>query len=80
MEQLEKCPICGGELVHKLVTKVLRGGGHTATIRVEADICTYCGERLYSMETVEKFDEIRSQLRTGQTGELEPIGQSFLVK
>ena len=80
MEQLEKCPICGGELVRKLVTKLLRGGGHTATLKVEADVCTRCGERLYSMETVERFEEIRSLLKSGQTEELEPIGQSFLVK
>lgn len=80
MERLEQCPICGGELVRKLVTKVLRGGGHTATIKVEADVCIRCGERLYTMEKVEKFEEIRFLLKSGQTEELEPIGQSFLVK
>jgi hypothetical protein len=32
MKLLEKCPICGGELVEKEVEKVLRGGANTAIL------------------------------------------------
>jgi YgiT-type zinc finger domain-containing protein len=58
----EKCPVCGGELVEKEVEKLLRGGVHTASIRVTADVCLRCGERLYTPETVERFEEIRAKL------------------
>ena len=79
MEHLEQCPVCGGELMRKKVTKVLRGGGHTATLKVEAAVCLHCGERLYSMDTVKSFDEIREKLKQQDTADFEPIGQSFQV-
>ena len=76
---LEQCPICGGELVTKVVTEVLRGGGHTAMLKVKADVCLHCGERLYSMDTGKRFDEIRAKLRRADTRDFKPIGQSFQV-
>ncbi len=59
---LEQCPICGSNLVRKVVTEVVRGGSHTVTLKVEADVCLHCGERLYSMDTGKQFDEIRAKL------------------
>ena len=79
MIPFEKCPVCGGELVPKEVEKLLRGGVHTATVRVQAEVCLHCGERLYSQETVRRFKEIRAKLERQQTGEFEPLGQSFQV-
>ena len=79
MEHLEQCPVCGGELIHKEVTKLLRGGSHTAMLKVKADQCLHCSERLYSMDTVKRFDEIRAKLRRADTADLKPIGQSFQV-
>ena len=75
---LEQCPICGGNLVTKVVT-VVRGGSHTATLKVEADVCLHCGERLYSMDTGKQFDEIRAKLIRADTADLKPIGQSFQI-
>jgi len=45
-----KCPVCGGEMVGKEVEKLLRGGVNTAFLRVPAEVCLHCGERLYSQE------------------------------
>jgi YgiT-type zinc finger domain-containing protein len=42
----EKCPVCGGDLVEKEVEKVLRGGGNTAILKVCAEVCLRCEERL----------------------------------
>jgi YgiT-type zinc finger domain-containing protein len=53
----DKCPVCGGELEEKEVEKLLRGGVNTAIIRVRAEVCLHCGERLYSQETVRLFEE-----------------------
>ncbi len=61
MMPFEKCPVCGGELKEKEVEKLLRGGNHTATLRVHAEVCLHCGERLYAEETVRFFEQIRNK-------------------
>lgn len=62
MKPFEKCPVCSGELVTRVVEKLLRGDGNIAIIKTQADVCLHCGERLYSIETIEKFKEIRTKL------------------
>ncbi|VVB55982.1 Uncharacterised protein [uncultured archaeon] len=75
----EKCPVCGGELTEKEVEKLLRGGVNTAILKVKAEVCLHCGERLYSQETVKRFDEIRKKLERKEVANFQPIGQSFQV-
>ena len=75
----EKCPVCGGELVEKEVEKLVRGGSHTAVLRVRAEVCLRCGERLYPVETVKWFEEIRGKLERQEVAEFQPLGQSFAV-
>lgn len=75
----EKCPVCGGELSERVVEKLLRGGADTAIIKVTAQVCLRCGERLYPVETVKRFEAIRAQLERKETTGLEPIGTSFQV-
>jgi YgiT-type zinc finger domain-containing protein len=79
MQPFEKCPICGGELVGKEVEKILRGGAHTAVVRVNAEVCLHCGERLYSQDTVRRFEQIRAKLERQDTAEFQPLGLSFQV-
>jgi len=79
MRPFEKCPVCGGDLVEKEVEKLLRGGDHTAVVKVEAQVCLHCGERLYSEQTVRRFEEIRAKLERQQTKEFQPLGRSFGV-
>jgi len=79
MIPFEKCPVCGGELVEKEVEKLLRGGIHTTILKARADVCLHCGERLYSQETVRRFEEIRARLERQETADFEPLGQSFQV-
>ncbi|MBI4639997.1 MAG: YgiT-type zinc finger protein [Candidatus Tectomicrobia bacterium] len=80
MMPFEKCPVCGGELVEKEVEKLLRGGVHTAVLKVQAEVCLRCGERLYSQETVRRFEEIRAKLERQETADFQPMGVSFRVK
>jgi YgiT-type zinc finger domain-containing protein len=75
----EKCPVCGGDLIEKQVEKVLRGGVNTAVLKVCAEVCLRCGERLYSQETVRKFEQIRSKLERKETAEFQEIGVSYQV-
>ena len=79
MKPFEKCPICGGELEQKKVEKLLRGGKHTAVLRINAEVCTHCGERLYAQDTVRYFEQIRNKLRRQELSEFQPLGQSFEV-
>ena len=74
-----KCPVCGGEMVEKQVEKLLRGGPHTAAVKVQAEVCLHCGERLYSAETVRRFEQIRNKLRRHEVEEFKLVGQSFEV-
>jgi YgiT-type zinc finger domain-containing protein len=75
----EKCPVSGGDLVEKEVEKVLRGGVNTAILKVCAEVCLHCGERLYAQETVRRFEKIRAKLERMETGEFQAIGVSYQV-
>lgn len=79
MKPFEKCPVCGGELVEKEVEKLLRGGRHTAVMRVSAEVCLRCGERLYSVETVRRFEQVRQKLERQEVAEFQPLGRTYQV-
>lgn len=75
----KKCPVCGGEVVEKKVEKLLKGGENTAVIEVLAEVCLHCGERLYSDDTIARFEEIRQKLQKNDVGEFVQIGRTFKV-
>lgn len=79
MRSFEKCPVCGDELVEKEVEKLLKGGVHMAVLRVRAEVCLRCGERLYDTETVRRFEQIRQKLEREDVAEFQPLGQAFQV-
>lgn len=79
MKPFEKCPVCGGELMEKEVEKLLKGGMHTAVLRVHAEVCLRCGERLYAAETIKRFEQIRQKLEKQEVAEFQPLGQTFQV-
>ncbi|MBU4225846.1 MAG: YgiT-type zinc finger protein [Chloroflexi bacterium] len=77
MKPFEKCPVCGGELVEKEVEKLLKGGVNTAVLTVRAEVCLLCGERLYSDETVRRFEQIRRKLEQREVSEFQLLGQTY---
>ncbi len=79
MMPFNTCPICSGELVEKVVEKLLRGGSHTALLKVPSQVCLRCGERLYAEEVVRWFEDVRLKLERGETATFRPMGRSFLV-
>ena len=79
MKPFDKCPVCAGQLVEKEIDKLLRGGINTAVLKIKAQVCLGCGERLYSQDTVRRFEEIRAKLERQETGEFQPMGISFEV-
>lgn len=58
-----KCPICGGETREAVVEvqETIRGKAYIIK-GVEAEVCTQCGERLYSMEEMRRIEEMRKKL------------------
>ena len=79
MMPFEKCPVCGGELEVKQVEKLLRGGGNTVSLKVTAEVCQHCGERLYAEDVVKSFEEIRSKLQKKEFTHFRALGQSFTI-
>ncbi|MCS6787440.1 MAG: YgiT-type zinc finger protein [Thiobacillaceae bacterium] len=79
MRPFDRCPVCGGELMEKEVEKLLRGGRHTALLKVRAEVCLHCGERVYPVETVRRFEQIRQRLERQDLAGFQPLGQSFQV-
>ncbi len=79
VKPFKKCPVCGGELVEKKVEKLLRGGPHTAVLKVKANVCFHCGERLYPKKTVERFEEIRKRLEENKIENFKVLGKSFQI-
>ena len=63
MKPFEECPECGGELENKQAEKLLGGGGNTVSVKVTAEVCLHCGERLYAEDVVKSFEVIRGKLQ-----------------
>lgn len=65
-EGLSKCPRCGGELEYdREVQHPVREGNDVALVRVHADVCTRCGERLFNPDMTERLARARQMLKTG---------------
>jgi len=79
MIPFEKCPVCGGDLQTAQVEKLLRGGGNTVSLKVTAEVCQHCGERLYAEDVVRSFEEIRAKLQKQEFAHLKPVGRAFTV-
>jgi YgiT-type zinc finger domain-containing protein len=79
MKPFNKCPVCGGELRNKKVEKLLRGGGNTASLKVFAEVCLHCGERLYPEDVVKTFEKIRLKLQKNEFDQLVSTGKSYTV-
>jgi HTH-type transcriptional regulator / antitoxin MqsA len=67
-----KCDICGSPMIEEMVTYTIQLDGKLVVVEhVPAKVCTQCGERLYSPETVERLQttvwEQRSPSRMLQT-------------
>ncbi len=76
---IDKCVVCNGNLLETKVTEIIKGGGNTATLQVNALVCENCGERFYHVDTIRKFETIKLKLEKQETQDLIAVGQSFEV-
>ncbi len=79
MMPFPKCPVCGGEMRSKKVEKLIRGGKNMATVKVEADVCLKCGERMYLKEDIIKFETIRENLMKEDMVPYHEMGRSYQI-
>ncbi len=64
MAAFDKCPVCGGgAIAKKKVDKVVRVGDLSEIVKVQAEVCLRCGERLYAPAAVKHVSQIRSKLQ-----------------
>lgn len=75
----KKCPRCGGQVIEKEVKEVLSAGINTAFLKFKAEVCLNCGERLYTPETVRRFEEIEAKLERQEIADFQPLGKSFQI-
>ena len=68
------CPLCGGELEARQVEKVLRGGERSTNLLVDAEVCLWCGESVYTTESVARFERVRCKLDRGDLAEFDRGG------
>jgi len=79
--EFEKRPVYGGGKVEiKQVEKLLGGGGNTVSMKVTAEVCLHCEEKLYTEDVVKSFEEIRGKLRKQEFSHFKTLGQSFTVE
>ena len=56
---MEPCSICGGEMEQKEVEVIKKAGEKVVVVKdVPAWVCKQCGERYYSIDTVERIKGI----------------------
>jgi len=79
MIPFQKCPVCGGEVRTKIVEKLIRGGKNIASLKVEADVCLKCGERIYLKEDVVRFETIRENLMKEEVNSYLEMGHSYQI-
>lgn len=64
--KLSTCPICGGKTVRKHVDLTESVKGKFLIIKkVKAEVCSQCGERLYSKIEMQKIDAFLQKVRKG---------------
>ena len=80
MKKFEQCPICGGDLENKQVEKLLRGGENIVSIKVTAEVCLHCGEKIYTEDIIKLFESVRNKLKKHEFSHFKTLGQSFTIK
>lgn len=79
MLPFKKCPTCGGAVVKKEVEKIVKGGNDTAVLKVIAEVCEKCGERLYTPAQVKRFEAFRKMLFQKKPVGLKAVGRSYVA-
>lgn len=61
----------------KKVEKLLKDKGVTAILKINAEVCLHCGERLYAPEVIARFKDVRGKLKEGRIKYFTEIGKTY---
>jgi len=60
---MEPCSLCGGEMEVKKAEVIKKVAGKVVVVKdVPAWVCKQCGERYYSIDTVDRINEILKEV------------------
>lgn len=62
MLKFDECPVCSGNIVEKEVTKVITSSNKQIPVKLPASVCCKCSEQFFSLDSVKKLEQMRSQL------------------
>lgn len=64
--KLGKCPLCGGNTTVQLVDVTESLNGKIVLIKdIKAEVCSQCGERLYSSSEIKKIESLLHKVKRG---------------
>ncbi len=72
------CPRCGqGKLSRETVVETIVVGSNAMQVTVDADVCSFCGERWFDPVATAVIDAAIEKLRTGDVTHLTHIGELY---
>lgn len=72
------CPCCGqGTLSRQVVEETIVVGSNAVQVTVEADVCSFCGERWFDPAATAIIDAAIQKLRAGDVAHLTHIGELY---
>lgn len=57
--------------------ELVEGCGNVAKVRVQADVCSHCGEPVYDLRTIGELQAMERRLCSGETTGLIPAGAAY---
>lgn len=74
-----RCPNCGYEgTMHRVERdELVEGCGNVVKMRVQADVCSHCGEPVYDLRTIGEMQAMERRLCAGETAGLIQTGVAY---
>jgi YgiT-type zinc finger domain-containing protein len=75
----KRCPNCGFEGALQRVERdeLIEGCGNVVKLRVQADVCSHCGEPIFDLRTIGEMQAMERRLCAGDTSGLVQTGLAF---
>ncbi len=73
-----KCVLCGGVLGNKVVEEEVRVESNHYLVKMEVEVCQYCGERYYQEGQVDELIQWKKKLK-GSGDQYREVGKVYQV-
>ena len=74
-----RCPNCGveGKMQRVERDELIEGCGNVVKMRIQADVCSHCGEPVYDLRTIGEMQAMERRLCAGETDGLVQTGLAY---